>query len=382
MAVLQECLLCHRKQSNKNKKCNHCGTDLDKFKKAGKAKYWIAYRINGKQRFESIGTDYAEAAASDGKRKSQVAENRVLEILKSDQTTFNELAEWYFRQPSVLRLKSLVRIRIAIDRFTGVFGDIPTTEIKRADIERYQDSRTNAGKAPATIDTEIRMIKTMVNAGFMGDVIDGSALKQFKTVKRLLRTGANARRRILKKSEYQAIIEVALPHIRDFVIIGLNTGMRLSEIQRLEWKNIDRDKRFIRMEAGETKEKMPKVIPINHHVRAVLDSQLRWVQHDRVITYIGKPIKSTAGAIVRGVRGAVKKAGVLYGRDTSGGFVFHDLRRTAKSLMLQAGVDPVHRNMILGHAQTGMDARYMVQGDDALFQAMETFTRFIDNGSW
>ena len=54
MAILQECPICKNKQSVKNKKCN-CGADLDKIKNAGKARYWIQYRLpNGKQKKEFV----------------------------------------------------------------------------------------------------------------------------------------------------------------------------------------------------------------------------------------------------------------------------------------------------------------------------------------
>jgi len=34
MAILQECPICHRKQSLKNKRCNKCENNLDKAKRA------------------------------------------------------------------------------------------------------------------------------------------------------------------------------------------------------------------------------------------------------------------------------------------------------------------------------------------------------------
>jgi len=49
MAVLAECPFCHRKQKSKNKKCVQCDTDLVKQKNNDKVRYWITYRLNGKQ---------------------------------------------------------------------------------------------------------------------------------------------------------------------------------------------------------------------------------------------------------------------------------------------------------------------------------------------
>jgi hypothetical protein len=139
MAVLIECPMCHRKQSNKNKKCA-CGANLDSVKKSGKMRYWITYRINGKQRTEYTGTDHQAAVASEGKRKSQKAENRILDIVQTNKTTFRELAEWYLNQSAVTRLKSFNRVRIGIQNFNAVFGNMVVSSLKKEDLVNYQET--------------------------------------------------------------------------------------------------------------------------------------------------------------------------------------------------------------------------------------------------
>ena len=75
MAVLAECLRCHKRQSLRNKVCK-CGGDLDKAKKGKRINYWIAYRLpGGKQKFEKMTGDNANsieyARDADGKRRVQ-----------------------------------------------------------------------------------------------------------------------------------------------------------------------------------------------------------------------------------------------------------------------------------------------------------------------
>ena len=96
MAVLAECPICNRKQSNRNKACIKCGNDLDKSKRSRKVRYWINQWLpGGKQRRESIGYSIKEAKAADGKRKVQKRENRIFDILPENKITFHELTEWY-----------------------------------------------------------------------------------------------------------------------------------------------------------------------------------------------------------------------------------------------------------------------------------------------
>ena len=47
--------------------------------------------------------------------------------------------------------------------------------------------------------------------------------------------------------------------------------------------------------------------------------------------------------------------------------------------MLTAGVDKVHRDLILGHSLKGMDVHYMAPGEDSLKEAMDKYTRWIDD---
>ncbi|MBC8430950.1 MAG: hypothetical protein H8D96_03425 [Desulfobacterales bacterium] len=57
------------------------------------------------------------------------------------------------------------------------------------------------------------------------------------------------------------------------------------------------------------------------------------------------------------------------------GIIFHDFRRTVKTNMLNAGVDKVHRDLILRHSLKGMDVHYMALSDDSLKEAMDKYTR-------
>ena len=46
--------------------------------------------------------------------------------------------------------------------------------------------------------------------------------------------------------------------------------------------------------------------------------------------------------------------------------------------MLTAGVEKVYRDAIVGHSLKGMDVHYLVLSDESLKDAMEIYTRYID----
>jgi len=386
MAILAECRFCHNKQTVKNKVCK-CGADLDKAKRSKKIKYWISYRIpvgkdeDGKtiykQRREAIGKSIEKARDADGKRRVQKRENRIFDMLPESNMTFQELTDWYLGLKTVKKLKSFARIKQALKNFNDTFENMVVGNIKPVYLENYQEDRESQGRAPATIDMEIRIAKTMIIKAFDNDMVDGRVLKAFRNVKKKLKKGANARKRTMNIDEYLRLIDEAPQHLKAFVIVAFNTGMRVGELRLLKWSYVDRVNNYIRLPAEVTKEDRQKNIPINHHVKKELDSLPRAILHDYVFTYKGQPIIS-AGGLKKSFKTACKNADIPHGSKTLDGLIFHDIRRTVKTNMLTAGVDKVHRDLILGHSLKGMDIHYMAPDEDTLKEAMDKYTRWVD----
>jgi integrase len=383
MAILAECPTCHKKQSAKNKLCK-CGENLDKAKQSRRVKYWISYRMpDGKQRRESVASfenlspySIEDARAAESKRKVQRREKRIFEMLPGTDLSFSELAKWYLELNSVKGLASYERIQVCAANFNEVFGNQIVSSIKLMDLENYQTKREGQGLAPATIDMEIRIAQAMVTKGFDNDLVDGRSLKAFRKLKNKLKPGANARKRTLSVEEHQALVANASSHFKPILITAYHTGMRMGELLKLEWKHIDREAGLIRLPAELTKEKRPKTIPINHHVKRALESLPRAIHHNRVFTYGSKPLNNR---IRRAFMSACERADIRYGLKVEGGVRFHDIRSTFKTNLLRAGVDKALRDTILGHSLKGMDAYYLNPSDEDLKEAIEKYTVWIDN---
>jgi integrase len=340
---------------------------------------------NGKQRRESVSvfedldaysiTDAKEALA---KRVVQKKERRIFDMLPESEITFSELSKWYLGLKSVKKLASFGDIKGVLDNFNKEFGNQIIDTVKPVDIENYQLKRQEQGRAAATIDKDISIVKTMVIKAFDNDKVDGGALKVFRSVKRKLRKGANARKRILSFEEYLRLIDIGQSHLKAAIVIAFNTGMRTGEIRQLKWSYIDRKKGFIRLPAKATKEKRDKNIPINHHVKRILNSLPRALNHNFVITYKGIPI-TTPGGLKRSFKTACKDAKIPCGQKVENGIIFHDIRRTVKTNMAAAGLDKAHRDVIIGHSMQGMDVHYLVPTEDTLKREMARYTQWIDN---
>jgi integrase len=379
MAILAECPTCHNKQSTRNKLCsgkNGCGLDLDKAKRSKKVKYWIQYRLpGGKQRKEFVSYSIEEARDADGKRRVQKRENRIFDMLPEANMTFNELAEWYLNLKSVKRLASHKRVVWCIDTFNEVFGNQRVSEIKPVRLEEFQDKCEDEGLAPATIDLILTIVGTAVRKAWDNDMVNGRAVKTFRRVKAKLKKGANARERTLTISEHLALVEVAPAHLKALLITAFNTGMRQGEMLKLKWSHIERGAGFIRLPAEITKEGKAKSIPLNKHVRKVLERLPRAMHHDHVFTYQGNPIKV---GITFAFKSACKTAGIPYGQKVENGVRFHDIRTTVKTNMLRAGLSKTVRDTILGHSLQGMDVYYIKLSDNDLKAEMDKYTAWLD----
>jgi integrase len=174
----------------------------------------------------------------------------------------------------------------------------------------------------------------------------------------------------------EGITTEAPQHLNVILTTAYYTGMRMGEILKLKWKYVDRESMFIRLPAKVTKEKRDKDIPINQHIKKILDSVPRAINHDFVFTYRGSAIQE--GGIKKSFRTACKNAGIPHGRKTQNGITFHDLRRTVKTNMLKAGLEKEYRDTILGHSLKGMDVHYLVLDETALAEAMNKFTKWVD----
>jgi len=389
MSILAECPICHRKQASKNKTCK-CGLNLDEAKKSKKVRYWISYRMpDGKQRRESVSTfedlnPYSIKDARDAlsKREVQKKEKRLFDMLPESQMTFNELTDWYLDLEKVKSLASYDIIKIKLDIFNAEFGNRLISDIKPVDLENYQAKREGQGKAPATIDQEIRKVKAMVFKAFDNDLVSGDVIKTFKRINKLLKPGSDIRDRVLTPSEFKALKKHSSGHTRGVVMMGYYTGMRKGEIVNLTWDKVDLRQRMIRLEQSDTKDKEKRNIPICDELYQMLVSMPNRIQgsgmDNHVFQFHGKPV----GDIRTGLKKACKRANIEYGRFIKGGFIFHDLRHTFNTNMRKAGVAESVIMDVTGHSTREMFDRYNTIDEDDTRQAvgqLSTFLKSVDH---
>jgi integrase len=178
--------------------------------------------------------------------------------------------------------------------------------------------------------------------------------------------------RILSPDEMRRLINAANRAIRPVLVMALNTGMRRNEILSLRWKNVDLVSGYIFIE--DSKSGRSRKAPINGQVFEALSGLKQDGEYVFPNAETGTYIKDVKTAF----RGACERAEIK-------GLRFHDLRHTALSVMVEAGIDIVTVSKIAGHASIQMTMRYAhpppenmrltVEKLGEIFQKVETKSR-------
>ena len=180
------------------------------------------------------------------------------------------------------------------------------------------------------------------------------------------------KRRFLSDRELDALLKFlgGLPYykwVKEFVIIGINTGMRLGEIRSLDANNIEHDENGAWLVLEKTKNGDDRRVPANEAVLEALEN----LSNEPSCHFEEHRFYNT----MRAARQAVAP------NDTS--FVFHSLRHTAASTMandLQINTILIAR--LLGHKSLKTTEGYVhVKGDAAADVGAQMGRRFSNNSN-
>ncbi|MCX5543028.1 site-specific integrase [Paraburkholderia sp. CNPSo 3076] len=153
-------------------------------------------------------------------------------------------------------------------------------------------------------------------------------------------------------------------HVRPAILVAINTGLRRSELLRLEWKSVNFRARTITVEPATSKVKKRRVIPMNREAYETLIAwrhQVKWV---RVFTdELGGPLRE-----VRDWQKVRREAKIE-------DFRFMDCRHHVATRMVNEGASQFHVQRLLGHKDARMSQRYMKARETKLAEALALLDR-------
>lgn len=242
------------------------------------------------------------------------------------------------------------------------FGGKPLGQIESFDVERYKKARRAAGAAKATINRELAVLSHLLNKAVEWKWIKAKTAKisRFKE--------ENSRIIYLTDDQCAALLSAAAKDHNDnvhaFVMVGLHTGMRHSEILAIRRDEIDIGRRVIwipQAKAGAREQ------PITGELCTYLDNRMKMLSPGCVWLFPSlASVNGHAHTMRKAFRRSVARAGMAPDQITP-----HTLRHTAVTHLIQAGVDLPTVQRISGHKTLAMVARYAHQNGAHIQSAME-----------
>ena len=143
-------------------------------------------------------------------------------------------------------------------------------------------------------------------------------------------------------------------HLVPIIVFAIETGLRRGEINSLEWSSVDLGRRMVKVESLNAKTLKSRLVPLS--ARAADALKQVWQNSTR------KQSTRVFGGIdfKRGFNSACNDAGL-------DDLHFHDLRHTAITRMLEAGISPPLVMKISGHTQQKTFLRYVNQSEASIF---------------
>lgn len=172
----------------------------------------------------------------------------------------------------------------------------------------------------------------------------------------------------LTKSEVVLLMKTDITRmlVKRAFLFGCFTGLRFSDIEKLEWQDIKKDGENYRLHVTMKKTKTPLYMKLNSQALAWLPEKGESAPTDRV--FEGLP---TLTAIERHLQNWGKKALV------EKHFTFHTSRHTFATLMLNNGVDIFTVSKLMGHSNLATTQVYLEllnkTRDDAVDRLSEIF---------
>jgi integrase len=266
--------------------------------------------------------------------------------------TFDELMIAYLKNVSINKKSGDSRDKQCIKKLYPAFSGKDLSALTAIDARSYIDSRKRQGAAAGTINKEIGLFSAALNWAKRELEWDVSNPFQGRRLKE-----PPGRNRWLTKKEALRLIQAAeqstkAPHLVDFIILGLNTGMRPGEMLALDWDRVDLTENLIYFNEGDQKNDRLGSVPVNKEARQALISRARFrSEHCPDSRWVFcKKDGSRILKIKRSFRTAVINAGLEDVRP-------HDLRRTCGSWLAQSGVSINTISLLLRHSDISVTQR-------------------------
>lgn len=317
------------------------GMGIFQRKDRGSNNWYIQYFFQGRRIRERVGPGRRMAERALAMRKAEIVQGRFNLEGHSRAVLFDEILN-DFLKVSETNKRSYKRDLQLGAHLRGFFGGRDVRRIAPALIEEYKAKRLSEGVKGATVNRELSLMRTCFNWAIKGKKVKENPVRQIKFFPEPAH-----RPRFLDEEEYGRLMAASPPQLRPVVFTAVTTGMRVGEILGLKWEHVDFNRGLIHVDG--TKSGKGRQVPVCGALRRVLE-ECREASGKAPYVFLARHGRHYT-SVRTAFENALRRAGIK-------GLTFHDLRHTAASWMVMAGVDLVTVKEILGHATIQMTLRY------------------------
>jgi integrase len=302
------------------------------------------------------------------RKKAEVVEGRLNPAKARKSPRFDAFADEYLEWMKANRKPlTIARVTGTLERLKAFYGHKQLRDLTPWHLEQFKKVRKEEGKAPATINLELAVLKAMLHkAQEWGNLAEhpGKHVKLLKNPEQKVR--------FLSAGEEACLLAVCSAALRRMVSVGALTGFRRQELTSLRPEDVDLDRETISVAACYAKNGESRVLPIGSRLKGFLQEAL--ATRGTAPTVFVKPKDGawTANGFAQAFRKACRRAGI-------GNLGPHVLRHTFASRLVMSGVDLRTVQELMGHKSISMTLRYAHLSPDHKRAAMEALeARFSD----
>jgi len=268
--------------------------------------------------------------------------------------------------------------RDGLKHVTWRHKDKLAAELAPSDIEELKVKMVEQGYAARTINIMVTAIKRMFNWAVRQGLLKENQLSGVEHVSKHVNAPEHPEEKHLSLEHALECIEICResPPLGDICEMLLLTGMRIGELVRVTWGDVDFGQNLLRLERHKTSgwnSNRPRMIPLCGRSMDILKGNAAEDVADNQPVFVGRDDQAfTVGALHCRLRRLREKHSELKG------FSFHKLRHTCATYLARLEVPERVAQAILGHSSTLMtryctatDKHEMIEAVERLAQATE-----------
>lgn len=330
-----------------------------------------AKRIANK--FEDASEDGAEGRLTEVQARKVIADIFAISNRNSlpSSTIKDFMNSWLKRKELEATEKTYQRYKTVVNHLLGYLGPKANFDIAHLTSKEITGFRDDlAGRlTTGTVNISLKILRTALSQARRDGIVDVNEAERVSILKDR-RTDA-AGRRPFTLEELNKILVNANHEWRGMILMGLYTGLRLSDVATLTWLNADLQRQELSVNTAKTGRR--QILPLAKPVLTYLENLNSGDRPDQplfpeaygartrsqyggtlsnqfyqILVAAGLAKKRTHESLEKG-RGAKRELNALS---------FHSLRHTATSLLKNAGVSDVVARDIIGHESEAVSRNY------------------------